>query len=171
VDRPEADSHDEWKASRYAPLWALRQGAALFPLPVWQALRERFAMLPAADSLPATTRRMLAQAWCAEVRGRLVGSSLGDTISKAGQYVLASDRWDRDDALRVLRLVADWFAEDPQAAMRGELVGAAWAGMSVETFYTDGPREEDWPAIGLRDQALSPAFGSDWVLYPSVAHR
>lgn len=56
--------------SRCGPLWALRQGAAVFPLPVWQALRERLAFLPAADALPATTRRMLAQAWQAEVRGR-----------------------------------------------------------------------------------------------------
>jgi len=167
----EVDSHDEWRAGRYGPLWALRQGAALFPLPVWQALLERFPMLPAADALPATTRRMLAQAWRAEAAGRLVGNSLADTIGKAGQYVMGSDRWDRDDAVRALRLVADWFAEDPQAAVRGELVGAAWAGMSVETFYTDGPHEEDWPAIGIRDQALSPAFGSDWVLHPSVVHR
>jgi hypothetical protein len=170
---PAATDHlDDWKRDQYAPARVLVEaGAALFPLPVWERLRQRVGGVPAAEGLTPTTRRMLAEAWRVEARQRLSGRSLTETMQHVGQLVLASDRWGRDDAVAVLTEVADWLAADPSAEVEGDLVPVASTVTVPETFYTDGPGEEDWPAVAEHDGRLSPAFRPGLVLWPPPIHR
>lgn len=100
------DHHHPLERDRHAPAWVLVQaGAVLFPLAVWERLGRRFGALPAAETLVATTGRGLAEAWRVEAR-RLAGRSVAETVWHASQLVLASDRWDRNDAVAVLAWVA-----------------------------------------------------------------
>jgi hypothetical protein len=161
------DGEDDWARDQYAPAWVLVDGgAALFPPASWQRLRERFGALPAAATLVPTTRRMLAEAWRAQARRRLAGQTLAETMEHARRLVLTSDRWDRDEAVAMLTRVAGWLGADPHAPVEGELLPAARTGAVIETFYTDGPTDEDWPALGVHNGRLTPAFRPDLVLWP-----
>jgi hypothetical protein len=48
----------------------------------------------------------------------------------------------------------------------GELLPAAGTGVVIETFYTDGPGVEDWPAVGVHEGRLTLAFRPDRVVWP-----
>ena len=87
-------------------------------------------------------------------------------MEHARRLVLTSDRWDRDEAVAMLTRVAGWLGADPHAPVEGELLPAARTGAVIETFYTDGPTDEDWPALGVHNGRLTPAFRPDLVLWP-----
>ena len=161
---PQVDESDDWAASQYTPSLAVRRfGAVAISAPHWERIREIDAGVPAIGLLAPATRRVLADSWRMSATGPNQVDNLADVIPMLRERLLATDRYDADEAIDLLEPLSDWLGEAPEEPLSGRISGVEPLGASIETLYFDGPHEHDWPAIALLDDSLMLALSRELV--------
>jgi hypothetical protein len=153
--------------AQYAPSDSLRRrGAVLIPRPAWSEWAKTFSNLLPFNHFPETRQIDLFHAWIAEARGAGRVESLDALEPMLRERLLACDSIDVQEALRLVGAFVNRVREDLLAKVDGHFRPASDAAARIETFYFDGPADEDWPALAFMP-SMTLAFGRDWVFEPS----
>jgi hypothetical protein len=162
------DSDVSWQ-TEHAPSYSIvRRGAVLIPSAVWSEWARRFSNLSPFQRFPPTRLIDLFQAWILETRGASSVESLDALEPMLRERLLACDSIDVQEALRLVGAFVTRVKQDPLATVDGHVRRASDTAARIETFYFEGPSDDDWPALAFMP-SISLAFGRDWVFEPTSA--
>src|SRR5262249_39752185 len=111
----------------------------------------------------APLRRLdLVHAWISGTHGIGRVESIDALEPMLAGNLLACDSMDAAEGRRLVSELLAWVRRAPDANLDGAFVRAAQVGARVETFYYDGSRYDDWPAVAVVPSVMF-AFGHDLV--------
>jgi hypothetical protein len=167
---PHIDQSDDWSVSQYTPSLAVRKhGAVAFPKAEWARLRTLNDGVPSHAVLAEATRRVLADSWRLSASGPARVDSFAHVIPMLKGRLLATDRFEPDETIRILTPLLDWLSEAPDEPLSGTLCDPQSVDAQIEVLYFDGPREHDWPAFALLGRSPVLALSRDIVFVPESA--
>jgi hypothetical protein len=167
---PHLDRSDDWAVSQYTPSLALRKcGAVALPKSEWARFRSLSDSVPSHTELAPATRRVLADSWRSSASGPARVNSLVEVIPMLRERLLATDRFEPGEAIRILAPLLDWLGEAPEEPLSGVIRDLQSVAAQVETFYFDGPREHDWAAFALLGGSPVLALSGELVFVPEGA--
>jgi hypothetical protein len=165
---PKIDKVDQWQDAQYGPSAAVRQwGSVVVPHVMWQRWRMVIPTLPSVKDFPEATRSELADAWRGEAKGEFATTPLDNWSSLLRQRIIATDHFDLDDVLTDLDRLIDWLLISPDEVVVKDFHPARQVSAVISTLYTEGPPEDDWPALARVGSQTCFAFGRDWI-FPVV---
>jgi hypothetical protein len=136
----------------------------LIPGQTWEALREKFPRLPAAESYPRATAGDIATLWVRGMPNAVRPPEVAGVVDRLSS-ALASDPLDLDPAREVIRSMVGWAQRTLNEPVQGRIVRTLNCGVPVNTLYFDGPIIVEWAAFLVgRDNSFT--VGEDWVFIP-----
>jgi hypothetical protein len=159
-------SDDDEPSALYAPLFALRKLGAIAVDPgAWMRWEAVSSKLPKAASLPQANGRAVAEAW-ALGPGRPV--NLGELVPMLRARLLGCDTLNPTDAIGRIERCLGRLQSLAMKPAPGSLQPLASVGASVETLYFDGPKEEDWAALAVKDDLDFPLLDREHIFILSA---
>lgn len=160
---PWIDDPDD--ATEFAPSYALRKaGPILVPREEWNRWGETVASLPAFEQFGRCRRRDLVWAWLngSRVVSRSEALRFPEAIAALEASVVTTENLDAAEAMSRVKTIVAWAENHPLADVEETI--DPWEG-EVETLYSDGPGELDWPGLVVAP-SLAMAFGPRWKIAP-----
>lgn len=164
---PQIDSPDAFERDQYTTLGHVeRHGSVVFSFDEWTRWHDRIGAVPTPEKFPPANGRTLADAWRLTVSGPLRVDDLSDLPSRLEEHAMASDTMEVEEAISRVKSLCAWLSEAWEREVRERIHTVSELGVSIETLYTDGSRDWDWPAFAVLDSRSVPAFGKDYVFVP-----
>ena len=158
---------DEQRRTQQGTLRAVsRHGALSFTIKDWERWRQVHPTLPAAETIPLTTRRQLAAAWLSTLKGLPKIKNMEDLPILMGDAVVNPLPQSTIDFSAMLRSLVLWVSDEPEAAVTGMLSSAECASATVLSAYYEGTYQP-WLGLALLGTRATMAFGAKHVLLPA----
>jgi hypothetical protein len=119
---PHVDESDNWAISQYTPSLAVRtHGAVALPKTEWERLRRIHDGVPSVTVLAEATRRVLADSWRLSAKGPARVDGMAGVVPMLRERLLATDRLEPEEAIRILSPLLDWLREAPEEPISGAI--------------------------------------------------